>query len=75
MSGLSFSGASGSPLLSHEKRGGSNGFGEPSFDDHVAVSKIIGIMSGHLLEEQEGLFDHSGLSYFTRAPSIQALVE
>jgi hypothetical protein len=75
VSGLSFSGASGSPLLSHEKRGGSNGFGEVSFDDHVAESKIIGIMSGHLLAEQGGLFDHSGLSYYTRAPSIAGLIK
>jgi hypothetical protein len=74
VSGLSFAGASGSPLLSHEKRGGSTGYGEPSFDDHVAESKVIGIMSGHLLAEQGGLFDHSGLSYFTRAPSIEALI-
>ena len=39
VSGLSFAGASGSPLLSHAKWGGSAGFGEPSFDDHVAESK------------------------------------
>ncbi len=35
-------------------------------------------MSGHLLEEpdeKDGLFDHSGLSYFTRAPSIQAVID
>jgi hypothetical protein len=74
VSGLSFQGASGSPLISHTKRGASNGFGEVSFDDHVEESKVIGIMSGHLLAESGGLFDHSGLSYYTRSPSIDALI-
>ena len=37
--------------------------------------RIIGIMSGHLVAEEGGLFDYSGLSYYTRAPSIDALIK
>jgi hypothetical protein len=74
VSGLSFSGSSGSPVISHEKgiKVGSglsgSGYVEP---------KILGIMSGHWWDEepQTGTFFHSGLSYFTRVTSIRELVE
>jgi len=74
VSGLSFSGSSGSPVISHEKgirlgpglSGGS--YVEPT---------ILGIMSGHWWDEEpeEGMFFHSGLSYLTRVTSIRELLD
>lgn len=72
VSGLSFSGSSGSPVISHEK--GQRGF---SFGDRGYVdSRILGIMSGHHseTEPETGMLFHSGLSYFTRATSIRELL-
>ena len=66
---LSFSGSSGSPVISHEK-------GIPGISGYVEP-KILGIMSGHWWDEEpeSGMFFHSGLSYFTRVTSIRELVE
>lgn len=77
VSGLSFSGASGSPVISHVKTDVSDGFSSGHFNNRVD-SEIIGIMSGHFWDHDESappLFQHSGLSYFTRATSIRALIE
>lgn len=74
VSGLSFSGSSGSPVLSHEKGikvgGGLTGGG-------YVIPKVLGIMSGHWWNEEpkDRMFFHSGLSYFTRATSILELLE
>jgi hypothetical protein len=71
VSGLSFSGSSGSMVLSHAKGtknlsiGGSQKYVEP---------KVIGIMSGHWKDTEGEMFAHSGLSYFTRSTSIIGLI-
>lgn len=74
VSGLSFSGSSGSVVLLHEK-GVKPGHGleNPSYSG----PKIIGIMSGHwpLPDTTPDMFNHSGLSYFTRSIAILELLE
>jgi hypothetical protein len=62
VSGLSFSGSSGSPVISHEKGMGHN----------YAPEKLIGIMSGHWWNEEadDDRFRHSGLSYLSRSTAI-----
>lgn len=74
VSGLSFSGSSGSPIIVHEK-GIKVGPGL-SGARHVEP-KVIGIMSGHWWgnESPEDIFFHSGLSYFTRSSSITELLK
>jgi hypothetical protein len=39
--------------------------------------KVLGIMSGHWWDEEppEGMFYHSGLSYFTRSTAILELID
>jgi hypothetical protein len=73
VSGLSFSGSSGSPIISHEK-----GFrpGTGASDGSHVPAMILGIMSGHWWDEEpsSGMFFHSGLSYFTRATAIHELL-
>lgn len=73
VSGLSFSGSSGSPVFLHEK--GIRVTAPLSGGGHVP-SQVIGIMSGHLRdkEPEAELLRHSGLSYFTRSTSILELV-
>lgn len=61
VSGLSFNGSSGSPLLPHNI---------PSQN----TSMIIGIMSGHFSETEPEIFRHSGLSYYTRSPAIREVL-
>jgi hypothetical protein len=64
LSGLSFSGNSGSPVIAHAMA--------PEF------TRVLGIMSGHYWERSDdprSLLRHSGLSYMTRATSIHALLE
>lgn len=74
VSGLSFSGSSGSPVITHQKGikvgGGLSG-------GHYVEPKIIGIMSGHWWDEEpdSGMFFHSGLSYLTRVTAIRELLE
>lgn len=73
VSGLSFSGSSGSPIISYEK--GIKAGATLSTVSYVAP-RILGIMSGHWWNEEPkgGMFFHSGLSYFTRATSIRELL-
>ena len=73
VSGLSFTGSSGSIVLLHEK-------GIPPGGDIVdpmyAPPSILGIMSGHWREAsaEPEMFRHSGLSYYTRSTSILELL-
>ena len=79
VSGLSFSGSSGSPILFHQK----GIFINPSQNieiknDGYVPPKIIGIMSGHWWDETSTpeMFKHthSGLSYFTKSTAICDLI-
>jgi hypothetical protein len=74
VSGLSFAGSSGSPVISHEKH--ERGVLTGSFDTMLIPPEILGIMSGHWWEENETpeMFKHSGLSYYTRSTSILKLI-
>jgi hypothetical protein len=74
VSGLSFSGSSGSPVLNHPK--GLPPGGDVQDGSHVP-SKIIGIMSGHFWENPDDppeMFRHSGLSYLTKSTAILELI-
>jgi hypothetical protein len=74
VSGLSFSGSSGSPVLNQRKGIPPGGdINDPSY----VPSKIIGIMSGHFWENPDDapeMFRHSGLSYLTKSTAILALI-
>lgn len=75
VSGLSFSGSSGSPVFNHERGMPPGG---DIHDPGYLPPKLIGIMSGHFFGDpthEPEMFRHSGLSYFTRATAIRALVE
>lgn len=68
VNGLSFSGSSGSPVLSHRRPQPVGApFGPP---------RILGIMSGHWWDNPDDypMFRHSGLSYFTRATAIREVI-
>lgn len=72
VTGLSFSGSSGSLVMLHEK-------GIPPgviTDTRYTPEKIIGIMSGHWWESEKEpkMFHHSGLSYYTRSTAIIKLL-
>lgn len=73
VSGLSFSGSSGSVVILHEKsiKPGA-GLSNPAY----VPPKILGIMSGHWPEPNTTpkMFSHSGLSYYTRSTSILSLL-
>jgi hypothetical protein len=73
VSGLSFAGSSGSPLFLHQKGLGPGG---DVVDSGYTPACIIGIMSGHWREPsvEPAMLLHSGLSYFTRATAINALL-
>jgi hypothetical protein len=73
VSGFSFSGSSGSPVILHEK---SIKVSEPLENPAYVPPKIVGIMSGHTIEipNNEPMFRHTGLSYFTRSTSILTLL-
>ncbi|HTR52007.1 MAG TPA: hypothetical protein VMJ10_14935 [Kofleriaceae bacterium] len=74
VSGFSFRGSSGSPVVAHQKgfKVGQGLDGGPEF----VPAKVVGIMSGHF--ETDGsepeMFRHTGLSYFTRSTSILELL-
>jgi hypothetical protein len=73
VSGMSFEGSSGSPVISHE-------IGikvQPPLKANYVPEKIIGIMSGHWWSEKDfpDVFKHSGLSYLTRSTSILHLIQ
>ncbi len=73
VSGFSFGGSSGSPLLSSERGiGPGGGINDPYWNP----PKLLGIMSGHINEPVPlpSLIDHTGLSYATRSTSILALL-
>lgn len=80
VSGLSFSGSSGSPVLSHQK---SIWILDSKPTLGAFDSKLIGIMSGHWwgenTDEVPPMFrdyrQHSGISYFTRSTSILHLIQ
>ncbi len=75
VSGLSFSGSSGSLVMSHSK-GLNLGEGIEGGEGYVPPT-MIGIMSGHWQEQQVDIpqmFQHSGLSYFTRSTAILELI-
>ncbi len=73
VSGLSFSGSSGSPVVLHEK-GVQVGHGL-SGGNYIAP-RVIGIMSGHWDDDDvtPGSFRHSGLSYYTRSQAFLELM-
>ena len=81
VSGLSFTGSSGSPVLTHRKHVVDQvaevlaASGEPvSF--RIVEPLVVGIMSGHFMSG-DGLppmFRHGGLSYFTRSTTILELL-
>ena len=76
VSGLSFSGSSGSPLIVHEV-GDLIGALEYPQSTKYQPAKLIGIMSGHFWEpaDEPPMFRrHSGLSYYTRASALCELV-
>lgn len=77
VSGLSFSGSSGSPVISHQKGIKGINLGNALSGGIYIEPKVLGIMSGHWWNEepQEEMFIHSGLSYFTRATSIRELLD
>lgn len=75
VSGLSFSGSSGSPVFNVQK--GISPGGDLEDPSHVPM-KLIGIMSGHWQDDSElpSMLRHTGLSYYTRSTAIVAtLVE
>lgn len=60
VSGHSFAGASGSPVFHFCREG----------------ARVVGVMSGHLINENHASeVVHGGMSYFTRSPGILALLE
>jgi len=74
VSGLSFSGSSGSLVMLHEK--GIRPGGD-IVDPTYAPPTLLGIMSGHWREpgDEPEMFRHSGLSYFTRSTAILDLLQ
>ncbi len=77
VSGLSFSGSSGSPVISHQKGIEGLNLGNALSGGLYIRPQILGMMSGHWWSEepQAGMFFHSGLSYFTRATAIRELLD
>jgi len=74
VSGLSFTGSSGSPLFLHAKGMRNMSVANASYQE----PKLIGLMSGHweLADERAPeMFQHSGLSYYTRATAIRDVIE
>ena len=69
VSGLSFSGSSGSPVivLSTGIRPGGD-----IVDPTWRPARLVGVMSGHFFEDKEvpAMFAHTGLSYLTRSTSL-----
>ena len=76
VSGLSFAGSSGSIVVAHDKtltRIEPDGKRE----DTSIYAMVVGVMSGHWWEASQTpiMFEHSGLSYFTRSSSICKILE
>ena len=74
VSGLSFSGSSGSPVFLLQKGIPLAGGGD---HDGYAPPRLVGIMSGHFWDgpKTPEMFRHSGLSYYTRSTAIIALLK
>jgi hypothetical protein len=74
VSGMSFSGSSGSPVFLPAR---DCHFGEEFHVPTRRRAKIAGIMSGHFREAQPEppMFLHTGLSYMTRSTSILKLLQ
>lgn len=73
VTGLSFAGSSGSPVVAFGKQLEAGSLG--SYD---LPPKLVGVMSGHFpFNEQDGpgMPLHAGLSYFTRSTSILGLID
>ena len=80
VTGLSFGGSSGSPVISQPigspPEGIPHGWPPPS-EDYIP-SRLVGVMSGHFPFSDHngpGIPLHAGLSYFTRSTTILALIE
>jgi len=73
VTGFSFSGSSGSPVVLHQK---GVRVGEGLEDPGFVPPKVIGIMSGHRNEEipKAPMQQHTGISYFTRSTSILEII-
>ncbi|MBY0463097.1 MAG: serine protease [Alphaproteobacteria bacterium] len=77
VSGLSFKGSSGSPVIMHAKgiRINVEGVLTKSGNSYTPCA-VLGIMSGHIPGVQASeMFNHSGLSYYTRSTSILELLK
>jgi len=80
VSGMSFSGSSGSPIILHSKDQHSDFVfisGQP-IKTKLIEAKVIGIMAGHYDEvfgTMPDMLVHTGLSYFVRSTSILDLIE
>lgn len=74
VSGLSFSGSSGSPAFSRQKDAVFN-YETQCLHGGIAKAKLIGIMSGHIWDEPREEEIHSGISYFTKSTAIHELIE
>ncbi len=74
VSGLSFSGSSGSPVFSRQKDVAFN-YETQRLHGGIAKAKLIGIMSGHIWDEPKDEELHSGISYFTKSTAIHELIE
>lgn len=74
VSGLSFSGSSGSPVFSRQKDALFN-YETQRLHGGIAKAKVIGIMSGHIWDEPKEEEIHSGISYFTKSTAIHELIE
>jgi hypothetical protein len=74
LSGLSFSGSSGSPVFVQNRGIRPGGDIE---DSSWRPAKLVGIMSGHFRENvpEAPMFAHTGLSYLTRSTSIIQLFQ
>jgi hypothetical protein len=73
VTGLSFGGSSGSPVVAFGKQVAAGSLGS-----YNLPPKLVGVMSGHFpFKEQDrpGMPLHAGLSYFTRSTSILGLIE
>ena len=72
VSGLSFSGSSGSAVISHQK---GIQVGPGLSGSNYVPPKVVGIMSGHWWDEDDPEpFRHSGLSYLTSSSAILSLM-
>ncbi|HEY4283633.1 MAG TPA: hypothetical protein VGM62_11275 [Chthoniobacterales bacterium] len=74
VSGMSFEGASGSPLISNQI---GLKMSPPLHCESYSPQKIIGIIAGHWWADRDSIdiFKHSGLSHFTPSTAILHLIQ